>query len=169
MRNVNVRGPIFASVVLTLLATASIGCGKQTAPTPKVKALPDSAFRLRWEGNDVPATMAPGSKVTVTVRVSNQGDQVWRDPKTAAATEPDSGIAMSYRWTRENGAEVSGYQTRWAFPHAVAPGEVAVIPADVTAPKEPGDYLLQFDLLQEFVAWFQYKGAPKLIVHVSVK
>lgn len=169
MKNVNDRGPILASVFLTFLALASIGCGKQTAPTPKVKALPNSAFRLRWEGNDVPATMAPGSKVKITVRVSNQGDQVWRDPKTAAATEPDSAIVMSYQWIRENGAEISGYQTRWAFPHPVAPGEVAAIPAELTAPNEPGKYLLQFDLLQEFVAWFQHKGAPKLIVHVSVK
>lgn len=169
MKNVNVRGPIFVSAVVTLLALAFIGCGKQTAPTPRVKPLPDSAFRLRWEGNDIPATMVPGGKVKVTVRVSNQGDQVWRDPKTAAAAEPDSAITMSYRWMRENTAGVSGYETRWVFPHPVAPGEVAVIPAEVTAPKEPGEYLLQFDLLQEFVAWFQYKGAPTLIVHVSVK
>jgi hypothetical protein len=169
MRNAKVRRAILASVAPVLLAMAWIGCGKQAPPGPNVKALPDSAFRLRWEGNDVPATMAPGSKVKVTVRVSNQGDQVWRDPNTAAATEPGSAIAMSYRWTRENGAEVSGFETRWASPHPVAPGEVAVIPADVTAPKEPGEYFIQFDLLQEFVAWFQYKGAPKLVVHVSVK
>lgn len=136
---------------------------------PKVKSLPETAFRLKWEGNDVPTAMAPGATVKVTVRVSNQGDQVWRDAKTAEAAEPGSAIGMSYRWTRENGAEVSGYTTRWGVPAPVAAGGVAAIPAQVKAPNEPGEYLLQFDLLQEFVAWFQDKGAPKLVIHVSVK
>jgi hypothetical protein len=39
---------------------------------------------------------------------------------------------------------------------------------EVVAPPEPGEYRLQLDLLQELVAWFEDKGAPRLLVPIRV-
>jgi hypothetical protein len=39
----------------------------------------------------------------------------------------------------------------------------------VVAPAAPGDYALQFDLVQENVAWFEDRGAHRFLVPVRVE
>ena len=38
----------------------------------------------------------------------------------------------------------------------------------ITAPKEPGNYILEVDLVQEQVAWFRDKGSPTAQTKVTV-
>jgi hypothetical protein len=38
----------------------------------------------------------------------------------------------------------------------------------ITAPKQPGDYILSLDLVQEQVAWFGDKGSPTTTAKVTV-
>lgn len=167
MRNQVVTMLRWQSALLSL-AILSTGCGGSKSTSPPVKPLPDSAFRAEWQGADLPATIARGSKVKVTVNIRNASDQTWRDSKTAAATEPGSAIRLSYRWLGSNGAEVSGYTTRFDLPRSVPPNESVSVPIEVVCPAEPGSYQVQFDLLQENVSWFDPKGAKKLLVPVTV-
>lgn len=155
-------------LLLLGLAIAATGCRGAGSGPPSVKPLPDSAFRLEWKGTDLPATVARGSKVKITVTIRNASDQTWRDSKTAAATEPSSAIFLSYRWLRLDGKDVSGYTTRFDLTRSVPPDQSVSVPVEVVAPAEPGAYQIQFDLVQEFVAWFELKGSPKLIVPVTV-
>src|SRR5450759_1437395 len=150
------------------LAIAATGCRGPGSGTPSVKPLPDSAFRLEWKGTDLPATVARGSKVKITVTVRNASDQTWRDSRTAAAAEPSSAIFLSYRWLRPGGTEVSGYATRFDLPRSVPPDQIVAVPVEIVAPGQPGEYQIQFDFVQEFVAWFELKGAAKLVVPVTV-
>jgi hypothetical protein len=39
---------------------------------------------------------------------------------------------------------------------------------EVVAPSEPGSYFLQLDLCQELFAWFETRGAARLVVPVTV-
>jgi SAM-dependent methyltransferase len=53
----------------------------------------------------------------------------------------------------------------------VEPNQQIVLDAIVRTPSVPGDYFLEFDLVQEFVAWFKDKGSqtvriPVKIVHI---
>ena len=50
------------------------------------------------------------------------------------------------------------------FPISLAPGAASTLLINIKAPAEPGDYELVFELVQERVAWFDAKGAEKLIV-----
>jgi hypothetical protein len=48
------------------------------------------------------------------------------------------------------------------------PGEEVELPLLITAPKEPGDYILEVDLVQEQVGWFSDKGSPTARTKVTV-
>src|SRR6185312_9276854 len=71
--------------------------------------------------------------------IENRGDCVWRSG--------DHAITLGTRW---NGIE--GIRT--ALPADVLPGESAVVPLHVVPPAEPGQHLLEVDLVHEHVRWF---------------
>jgi uncharacterized membrane protein len=48
------------------------------------------------------------------------------------------------------------------------PGEETEVPLVITAPKDPGEYTLEVDLLQEQVAWFSDKGSPTAKAKITV-
>jgi hypothetical protein len=58
--------------------------------------------------------------------------------------------------------------TRTELTHDLKPGEEIALSITVTAPAEPGDYLLELDMVQEHVAWFKDKGSPTCRVPVHV-
>jgi hypothetical protein len=45
------------------------------------------------------------------------------------------------------------------LPINLGPGQETALSLAVGAPVEPGDYLLEIDLLQEGVSWFALKGS----------
>jgi hypothetical protein len=47
-------------------------------------------------------------------------------------------------------------------------GEETEESLQITAPSEPGDYILEVDLVQEQVAWFHDKGSPTARTNVTV-
>ncbi len=51
----------------------------------------------------------------------------------------------------------------------LSPGEQADLTLIVNAPKTPGDYFLELDMLQEGVSWFGLKGSPALRLPVRVE
>jgi hypothetical protein len=51
----------------------------------------------------------------------------------------------------------------------VPPGETANFTINVAAPKSPGNYQLQLDLVEELVFFFSNKGNEKLTVPVTVQ
>jgi MMP 1-O-methyltransferase len=58
---------------------------------------------------------------------------------------------------------------RTGLPHVLKPGESAPLIAQLAAPFEPGRYILQWDLVIEFVSWFSDKGwhGPQLEIDVQ--
>ncbi len=86
------------------------------------------------------------------VRVTNDGTRTW-PPGTLGSPQ----IRVSYRWRTSDGAVVVEEGLRTPFPHIVRPGESALVPVHVTAPAQPGTYLLELDLVHEHVRWF---GSP---------
>jgi hypothetical protein len=79
-------------------------------------------------------------------------------------------VRVSYRWWRQDAdLMVSGYTTRLDLPWPLRPGESATLPVDVDVPAAPGQYRLQIELVQEFVAWFEERGADRLLVPVTVE
>jgi hypothetical protein len=49
------------------------------------------------------------------------------------------------------------------------PGATIELPLTVTAPSQPGIYILQLDAIQESVAWFGDRGSEILSLKIKVE
>ncbi len=170
--------------LLTLAALLSAGCrGTSPAansadgtptPTPGPKAaaaLPDNGFKAQITLTDPPARLRAGQKETIQVKIKNASDVLWYARGGELNTNPDNRfyLAAGNRWLKAAGEEmVTNMDGRYGLPKDLAPGEETEIPLQVTAPKTPGDYILEVDLIQEQVGWFLDKGSPTAKVKVTV-
>jgi hypothetical protein len=106
------------------------------------------------------------------VLVTNAGDAVWPSPRLADGRILAAGaVRLGYRWWKASDHTkpyIDYPPTRADLPAPVAPWQTALLAVEVVAPSEAADYELQLDLVQEVVAWFETKGAPRLLVPVRV-
>lgn len=117
-------------------------------------ALPESAFRADIELVGPVGPVETAAFRTIRVRVTNRGDVVWPHDIPAGRH-----ICLGNHWLREDGSRVIDDDARAFLPHPVAPGATAEIPLTVQAPDHPGRYVLEIDLVQEHVAWFNARGS----------
>jgi len=104
----------------------------------------DNASFLNGGGGGVPATVTAGQTYPVTIRVQNSGTTTWV-----------AGGANPYRLGSQNPQDNTNWGTgRVNLSADVAPGATATFSFNVTAPRTPGKYHLQWQMVQEFVKWF---------------
>lgn len=169
-------------ILLVLIVVA--GCGRREGPAPfdarikpgstapKANALPASAIRVTWVSSNMPTAVSAGSTTPVTVTFTNAGDQAWPDNASANPSLKDGSYAvrLGYMWSRPSdaGSEPDRHPARANLPASLQPGETVSLAINVVAPQEPGDYLVDFDLVQELVFWFSGRGGDTLTVPVRV-
>ena len=130
------------------------------------------ATRLRTEGSDawygaryqVPSTLRleTGRTQMIPVNLVNTGRLTWDSQREPA-------FKMSYHWLRRgSGAVVQFEGDRTPFTRPVRPGESISLPVRVTAPGEPGDYTLSWDIAHETRAWLSTEGVPSATTAVEV-
>ncbi|HEV2862735.1 MAG TPA: hypothetical protein VGX48_17095 [Pyrinomonadaceae bacterium] len=181
----NPRTALIAAALACALAAAA-GCGGskpantapanaagQAAATPtpvKAGPLPDNGFKAELTLPDPPTRLRAGQKETVQVHVRNASDVMW----WAQGGEINEGqgnkyyLAAGNRWLKPDGKLVTDMDGRHGIIKNLKPGEESDVPLVITAPKEPGDYLLEVDLVQEQVGWFSDKGSPTARTKVTV-
>lgn len=138
----------------------------------QAEILPPEGFRVRWESVRVPAVLQRGRPVRASVSFRNLSKFSWPDPNSAnlGGQEGIHAVRLSYRWLRKDSDTlVTDYGERFDLAVPLGPGQAASISVAVNPPDEPGDYRLQFDLVQELVEWFQTEGAPPLILPIRVE
>jgi hypothetical protein len=134
-----------------------------------VRPLPDQAFRVEWVGHDVPIFMKAGATRRITVTVKNASRLPWPDPDATSYEPPESGaVRLAYRWWPLSSATPLAWGARADLARLLRPGQTATLSVDVTAPANPGNYRLQFDLVQEMVTFFADKAAAQLMVPVRI-
>jgi hypothetical protein len=114
------------------------------------------AHLARFDDDD---RLAPGERRPVHVRVTNRGGAVWR---WGLDQEPQ--VRVAHHWRTPDGELVQFEGERSPLPARLGPGDEAIVPVWVTAPAEPGRYLLEIDLVNEHVRWFE---AP-LVLEMTV-
>ncbi|HEU4593566.1 MAG TPA: hypothetical protein VFS10_00255 [Pyrinomonadaceae bacterium] len=182
---------IVSSLVLCALAAAGCGGGERPrdansananssaadeaaareAARSTPKALPDNGFKAEITLADPPAKLRAGQKETVQVKVKNASDVQWYARGAEFNTSSDNKfyLAAGNRWLKaENNEKVTDMDGRYGLPKDLAPGEEAEVPLQITAPKTPGEYILEVDIIQEQVGWFLDKGSPTAKVKVTV-
>jgi hypothetical protein len=68
-------------------------------------------------------------------------------------------INIGYHWLDNTGERIlvkDGLRT--PLPFDVNPNEIIVVNTLIHTPKTAGDYVIEFDLVQEKVCWFKSKG-----------
>lgn len=133
-------------------------------PRPRAP-LPDSAFRAEINVPMIPATVAGGKELQLRVLIKNASDTLW------PGCQPGAGkfeINLGSHWLNANGQVASKEDGRTLLPADLAPGQETIVTFEVEAPAEPGDYVLEIDMLQEGVSWFGPKGSRTYRARVTV-
>jgi MoaA/NifB/PqqE/SkfB family radical SAM enzyme len=104
----------------------------------------------------LPIVARHGRALTLRARVRN------------ASTRPFPAQASYGRRLVRLGAQLCGpdgsivnrdYERAW-LPRALAPGDRTDVRMKITAPSQPGRYVLKFDLVSEGIDWFESCGSP---------
>jgi len=133
--------------------------------TQNVTPLPDSSFRARITPIDRPTSLWAGSEVEITFRVENLGSTAWR----AEGAEPFRlWINLGNHWLDLNDQVVTHDDGRVGLPWDVEPGSSVDLALPVKAPGVPGPYLLEIDMVQEYVSWFRQKGSETIVIPIKV-
>ena len=69
---------------------------------------------------------------------------------------------MGNHWLDENNKIVVNDDARSILLYDLGPNEEIEVPLTINVPKDPGNYLLEIDMLQENVTWFGNKGSKTL-------
>jgi hypothetical protein len=103
-------------------------------------------YQVGWEGAVLPEIIRPGERFMVPVTLVNRSQFPWLESGAAK-------INLSSHWLDLAGNAVEFDGLRTAVP-ALEPGATATLRLEVQAPETPGSYLLEFDLVREYVSWF---------------
>ena len=163
-------------VIALLLACGGKVSNSSPTSTPKPaepvepSALPSNAFKAGITLIDPPAKLRDGQKETVRVKIKNNSDVQWWSRGARVNTRPDNKfyLAAGNRWLKADGSLLTNMDGRYGVSANLAPGEEVEVPLAITAPKDPGDYTLEIDVLQEGVAWFSDKGSPTAKTKITV-
>lgn len=146
-------------VAVMLLGLAASGCERRTAAlaTPD----PGGSYQIEWVSLTAPATLEPSEITTVPVTVRNAG---------SAPISPVN-LALSYHWNDAADPKrvIVWDGRRTAIGRPIGPGETHTAGLRLQAPDQPGEYVLEVDLVREGVAWFSKKGSPTSSHPVSVR
>jgi SAM-dependent methyltransferase len=116
---------------------------------------PDDGYVAGVVLRDAPTSLATGEARSVMVAITNASHAVWRHDIPAGRH-----ICIANHWLREDGTVAAADDGRARLPRTLAPGESIEIALPVTAPAEPGRYVLEVDLVHELICWFAEKGSP---------
>lgn len=174
------RRSTLCCLVLGILL-ALVGCASEPARQPPPTAvstnqpkttqitspLPDSAFKAELNPIDPPTKMRTGEKQVVQVTVRNTSPNLW-----PALGEADGKFAITLRnrWLDSNGKKViNDLDGGTILPEDLPAGGNVNLTITVTAPKTPGQYQLEFDMVQEQVNFFHDRGSQPADVNISVE
>jgi tRNA (mo5U34)-methyltransferase len=107
-----------------------------------------------------PARCRAGREIAFRVRAENTGLTPW--PARGEGPEGRGAVHLGSHLLRADEEEVDWDYGRAALPRDLAPGDWATLDISLSAPSEPGRYVVEFDLVAEHVAWFEDYGSGAL-------
>lgn len=124
--------------------------------TAAARELPPAAFRAGVTPAQADVGGDAGALVTLKVRVTNLSPEAW--PSLGAAG-PRFQITLGNRWLDAGGRLIKASDARSPLPHDLGPSQSTELFLTIQLPPQPGDYVLELDLVQENVAWFAERGS----------
>lgn len=141
--------------------------GEGGAVVAAAKALQPDAYRARITVADAPESWRAGEKRELLLTVKNLGGAAW---PARGTREGRFQVNAGDRWLDARGETVvNDLDARTVLPRDLGPGEEVELRLGVTAPKTPGEYVLEIDMVHEGVTWFYEKGSETLRLRVRVQ
>ncbi len=145
-----------------------------SASTESVKVagpLPDEGFKAEVSIAEPPKQLRAGQVEIINIKVKNVSSVIWWQRGGEANDRSDNTfyIAAGSRWLDKDGKLTSEPEGHNGIPRDLKPGEEAEMALQITAPKTPGEWTLDLDMVQEGVAWFSEKGSTTTKIKVNVK
>ena len=163
---VRVQAPLqpgFYSLELDLVEGTSTWFAEEGSPTWRQDDVRvGDRYRANWLSVDGPQEGTEAGTAIVPVRLRNEGSLTW----TPGGDKP---FNLTYKWLNADREVVVADGVRTPLPGPVAPLEEVALDASVQFPSPAGQYILQMDMVHEFVTWFQWQGSPVYEVEVSVQ
>jgi hypothetical protein len=129
--------------------------------------LPEGSYRAEISAADAPSVFKRGEKRALRLRVRNAGQAAW---PARGTKDGRYRVSLGDRWLDAGGKNVvNDLDARTDLPRDLGPGEEVELTLAVTAPKQPGDYVLEIDMVHESVTWFYEKGSRTLRLNVRVE
>jgi hypothetical protein len=139
----------------------------ETRSTRIEQPLAEGGFRAQLTPQNAPAEMAPGQQETLLVTIKNVGNTPW---PAMGREDAKYAITLRNRWLEPDGEKVvNDLDGGSSLPHDIRPNEEFTLPLKVKAPQQPGEYLLEFDMVQEQVNFFRERGSTPTRVKVVVR
>ena len=113
-----------------------------------------------------PAHCSAGEVLRFKVGAENTGYARWL--REGAIVTGNGAVHLAAHLLDENEESISRYCAGAFLPNDIAPGENVEIEIGLRAPDSPGNYLLEFDLVSENLAWFEDLGSVVLRHNLSV-
>jgi SAM-dependent methyltransferase len=120
-------------------------------------AMPAAAFRAQLHNETPITTLQPGEQIELQVRARNTSSHTWPGTLPAGVIYI---VGLGNHWLSEAGAMLIESDGRTHITSDVPPQGEVRFQLPITAPSEAGRYLLELDMVQEGVAWFQQHGSP---------
>ena len=113
-------------------------------------------YRERIVAIDPPSVMHPGEKADIRFKVRNLGSATW---PAVGTKDFRYQINMGNRWIIGG---TTAEDNRAAMKADLPPGNEVEMTLTVNAPRTPGEYTLEIDMVHEGVTWFSDQGVPPL-------
>lgn len=139
---------------------------KVTAAAPPASPLAREAFAAELVLVSGPRTLQPKAQAAYRVKVKNISPSTW------LATVRNGGalqVSLANHWLSPAGEMVVHDDGRSGLLQDLKPSQTTELQIIVNAPRQPGDYILEFDMLQENVSWFALAGSPTIRLPVSIR
>ena len=132
--------------------------------------LPDQACKAQITCPDCPTKMRAGQVETINMKVKNMSTIEWfqRGGEINDRADNKFYIAGGNRWLDKDGKLTPEPEGHNGIPENVAPGAEIAMTLQITAPKTPGEWTMELDMVQEAVTWFGEKGSPTTKIKVTV-
>lgn len=123
--------------------------------------LPAEACRTRFRVPEMADPVPAGEVFPVVVGLANRSDCDW-------LPNVENPLNVGTRWKDTHGRMVRGDDARSAVPLPLPSGQEREVVLLCTAPHEPGDYLMEIDVVQECVRWFSDLGQTPAQIPITV-
>lgn len=119
-------------------------------------------YRARINPDRYDVTINEGGEVVLDMELLNQSSFIW----LRSGNQP---VHLSYHILDENKEMIKYDNARAILPTDMRPDDETNIDFKIIPDLIPGDYILEFDLVEENTAWFGDKGSPTTLVKLHVK